>query len=127
MRLPVTLRSATRTALICEPMITSASSKAITSAARRVTSSIGPPASHTHNSTSRPRMPPRLLISDTASFTLLVEAGPQIPGEPEKVTKLATRTLLRAPLRREKSASNGRSDAFAATADRSFSVKGGME
>src|SRR4030095_6159810 len=41
-------------------------------------------------------MPPRLLISATASIALLVAAGPQIPGEPEKVRKLATRSLLRA-------------------------------
>src|SRR5664279_1705479 len=88
-------------------MITSTSSNAIACAARSVTSSIGPPASYIDNSISRPRIPPRLFVSDTASSTLLVDAGPQIPGEPEKVRKLPTRSLLRAPPRLEKSLSIG--------------------
>src|SRR5665647_1301508 len=117
MRLRVTFRSATRTALICDPINTSTSSKAMASAARCATCSIGPPASYIESSISRPRMPPRLLISETASRTLLVEAGPQIPGEPEKVRKLPTHNLFCAPPRLEP-VSIGRREGRGVVADR---------
>src|SRR5260363_349498 len=42
-------------------------------------------------------MPPRRLISLTASCAVEVVAGPHIPGEPEQQTKPATRSRLRAP------------------------------
>src|SRR2546423_4474578 len=101
MRLRVTLRSATRTALICDPMMRSTSSKATACSARRTTSSIGPPDSYSDSSSSGPRMPPRLLISSAANTTLLVEVGPHMPGDPEKVRKLPIRSLLCAPRRDE--------------------------
>src|ERR1700692_578184 len=88
------------------------------SAARCTTSSIGPPASYIESSISRPRIPPRLLISETASRTLFVDAGPQIPGEPEKVRKLPTLNLFRAPPRLEKPVSIGRREGRVAVADR---------
>ena len=62
-------------------------------------------------------MPPRLLISETASKTLLVEAGPQIPGEPEKVWKLPTFNLFRAPPRLEKSVLVGSKEGRVVVAD----------
>src|SRR5580704_8523719 len=66
-------------------------------------------------------MPPRLLISATASSTLLVEIGPQIPGEPEKVRKLPTRNLLRAPLPLENPELRERSEGWVAVVDRFLS------
>ncbi|MGY3077418.1 hypothetical protein ACVWZZ_003789 [Bradyrhizobium sp. LM6.10] len=63
-------------------------------------------------------MPPRLLISATASIALLVEVGPQIPGEPVKVRKLPMRSLSRAPRRFMKCASIGDRSKSVATGDR---------
>src|SRR6516225_5708391 len=71
-------------------------------------------------------MPPRLLISATASSTLLVEIGPQIPGDPEKVRKLPTRNLLRAPPPLENPELRERSEGLVAVIDRSRSSCGGM-
>src|SRR5882724_1038388 len=97
-----TLRSATLTALICEPMTRSASSEATISEAVRVTSLISPPVSWNATSISRPRMPPRRLISETPSSVLLIEAGPQIPDGPDSPTKLAIRNFLRSRRSRNK-------------------------
>src|SRR5712664_1693015 len=127
MWLRVTLRNATRTALICDPMIRSTSSKAMACSARRTTPSSGPPASYIDISISRPRIPPRWLISETASKALLVEDRPQIPGDPENVRKLPTRSLLRAPRRLEKPVRTGDNERSAAVDDRFLNNKyGGM-
>jgi hypothetical protein len=66
-----------------------------------------------------------LLIWETASNALLVAAGPQIPGEPEKVRKLATFSLSRARPRLQKSVPVGRNEGLAAIADRFFNAIGG--
>src|SRR4051794_3614958 len=58
-------------------------------------------------------MPPRRLISATASSALFVAAGPQMPGAPENVMKLPMRSLLGAPRRSERPESNGDSDGAA--------------
>jgi hypothetical protein len=56
----------------------------------------------------------------------LVAAGPQIPGEPENIRKLAIFSLLRAPRRLEKPASKGRKEALSAIADKFLNATGGM-
>src|SRR5262245_58633735 len=71
-------------------------------------------------------MPPRLLISATASSTLLVEIGPQIPGDPQKVRKLPTRNVLRAPPVLENPELRDRSEGWVTGEDRFRNICGGI-
>src|SRR5882757_7306507 len=52
-------------------------------------------------------MPPRLLISATASCALEMALGPQTPGEPVQQMKAPTRSRLLAPRRRNEARSLG--------------------